>query len=132
MFGRLFLLFAIIPVIELYLLIEVGGMIGTLNTVIIIVATAAIGAYLTKMEGFIVLNNIRQAGSEGRIPGNELLHGLFVLLGGLTLLTPGFLTDALGFSMIIPGLRKIYVDYAREFIRKKIDNGSWNISAGRF
>lgn len=132
MFGRLFLLFAIIPVIELYLLIEVGSMIGTLNTVIIIITTAALGAYLTKMEGFIVLNNIRQAGNEGRIPGNELLHGLFVLLGGLTLLTPGFLTDALGFSMIIPGIRNIYVNITREFIRKKMENGSWNVTTRKF
>jgi len=125
---RLFFMFAIIPVIELYLLIEVGTFIGTLNTVAIILITAALGAYLTKQQGFIVINSIRQATSEGRIPGNELLHGLFILVGGIALLTPGFLTDALGFSMVLPGIRNIYVGIAREFIRKKMENGDWKFN----
>ncbi|MEJ2048894.1 MAG: FxsA family protein [Calditrichota bacterium] len=105
MFFRLFLLFTIIPVIELYVIIKIGGMIGALNTILIILTTAVIGAYLAKQQGLLVIRNIRQAVQGGRVPGRELLHGLIVLLGGLMLLTPGFITDIIGISALIPPIR---------------------------
>lgn len=130
MFFRLFLLFTIIPVIELYVIIKIGGMIGALNTILIILTTAVIGAYLAKQQGLMVIGNIRQAVQEGRVPGRELLHGLIVLLGGLMLLTPGFITDILGISALIPPVRDFYINLVRKLILNKIESGDWRI--GRF
>ncbi len=124
MFLKLFSLFLIIPVVEIYLLLKVGEIIGALNTVLIILITAGIGANQTKSQGFRVLRQIQDATMQGYMPGNELLHGLFVLIGGFALLTPGFLTDTIGFSMLIPQIREIYVRIAKGIIRKKIQQGN--------
>ncbi len=125
MFFKLFLLFTLIPIAELYLLIKVGGMIGALNTVLIIFLTAIAGAYLAKSEGFFAIQRIQRAMNEGRPPGNEILHGLFVLLGGFTLLTPGFLTDLVGLTMLLPGPRHFYIKIASRLIKNKIETGEW-------
>ncbi len=127
LFLKLFSLFLIIPVVEIYLLLKVGEIIGALNTVLIILITAGIGAYLTKSQGFRVLRQIQDATMQGYMPGNELLHGLFVLIGGFALLTPGFLTDTIGFSMLIPQIREIYVRIAKGIIRKKIQQGNFQM-----
>ena len=127
MFLKLFSVFLIIPFIEIYLLIKIGGIIGALNTVLIILITASLGAYMAKSQGFRVLHQIQEATSRGYVPGNELLHGLFVLIGSFALITPGFLTDAIGLSMLIPQIREIYVGIAKEIIRKKIENGQWQM-----
>lgn len=127
MFFKLFFLFAVIPIAELYLLIKIGGIIGAFNTVLIIFLTAAVGAYLARSQGFLVVNRINQALQEGRSPARELLDGLFVLLGGFTLLTPGFITDLIGISMLIPLTRIFYIRIARRLIQSKIDTGEWRI-----
>jgi UPF0716 protein FxsA len=127
MFLKLFSLFLIIPVVEIYILIKIGGMIGALNTALIILITAIIGAYLTKSQGLSVLRQIQDATRQGYMPGNELLHGLFVLIGGFALLTPGLLSDTIGFSMLIPQTREIYVRIAKEVIRKKIQQGNFQM-----
>ena len=128
MVFRLFIIFTIIPVLELYLIIKVGGMIGAMNTVLIILVTAIIGASLTKSQGLIVLSKIQQALNEGRIPGNELLHGLMILIGGATLLTPGFITDLIGLSMLIPHVRDFYIKIAQKIIKKRVETGRWDIT----
>lgn len=127
MLFKLFSLFLIIPVVEIYLLIKIGGIIGAVNTVLIVLVTAIIGAYLTKSQGLSVLRQIQDATRQGYMPGNELLHGLFVLIGGFALLTPGFLTDTIGISMLIPQIREIYVRIAKEIIRKKIQQGTFQM-----
>ncbi len=127
MFLKLFSLFLIIPIVEIYLLITIGGIIGATNTILIILITASLGAYLTKSQGFRVLRQIQETTAQGYVPGNELLHGLFVLIGGFALLTPGFLTDAIGFSMLIPQVREIYVGIAKGIIRKKIEQGNFQM-----
>ncbi|MBS3770823.1 MAG: membrane protein FxsA [Bacteroidales bacterium] len=127
MFFKLFFLFAVIPIAELYFLIKIGGIIGAFNTVLIIFLTAGIGAYLARSQGFIVFNRINQALQESRSPARELLDGLFVLLGGFTLLTPGFITDLIGISMLIPLSRTFYIRLARRLIQSKIETGEWKI-----
>lgn len=103
-------------------------MIGALNTVLIILVTAIIGASLTKSQGLMVLSKIQQALNEGRIPGNELLHGLMILIGGAMLLTPGFLTDFIGLSMLIPHIRDFYIKIAQRIIKKRVETGRWDIT----
>jgi UPF0716 protein FxsA len=127
MFFKFFILFTIIPIAELYLLIKIGGMIGAFNTVLIILFTAVIGAYLAKTQGFVVIRKINQALNEGRLPAQELMDGLFVLLGGFTLLTPGFLTDFIGLSMLFPLTRILYIKLAVRIIQNKIETAQWRI-----
>ena len=90
MFLKLFFLFALIPIIELYLLLKIGAIIGPLNTVIIILITAGVGSFLAKQEGFKIIRKINMNLREGKPPTRELLSGLFILIGGFLLLTPGF------------------------------------------
>ena len=127
MFFKLFLLFTIIPIAELYFLIKIGGKIGALNTVLVIMLTAVIGAQLARSQGFIVIRKIQQKLAEGGIPGNELFQGLFILIGGFTLLTPGFITDIIGLSMLIPPVRNFYIKLLGRFIKNKIETGNWQI-----
>lgn len=128
MFIKLFILFTIIPIAELYLLIKIGGIIGAFNTVLIILITAVAGAYLTKSQGFVVFKNIGEALREGRFPGNELIDALLVLLGGFALLTPGFITDVIGITMLLPLTRIFYRKAAGNIIKNKIQTGSWKIN----
>ena len=127
MVFRLFLLFTIVPVLELYLLIKIGGMIGALNTVLIILVTAIIGASLAKSQGLMVLSQIQQALNEGRLPASELLHGLIILLGGVALLTPGFITDLIGLSMLIPHIREVYIRIVQGIIKRRVETGTWDV-----
>ena len=115
MFIKLFLLFTIIPLIELALLIKIGAYIGVLMTISIVIITGILGAYLAKYEGLSILSQIKTSLNQGEIPTDEMIEGLLILVGGALLLTPGFLTDLLGFSLIIPFTRIIF----RKFLKKK-------------
>ena len=105
MFPRLFILFIIVPVIELILLFQVGARIGPLPTLGIIIITAIIGARLTRAQGAHNMQRARTAMNEGRMPHQEVLDGMMIIIAGVLLITPGLLTDALGFTLLFPSLR---------------------------
>ncbi|MFT5104861.1 MAG: UPF0716 protein FxsA [Verrucomicrobiales bacterium] len=107
MFGKLLLLFIAIPVIELYLFMTLGDKIGVPRTLGIIVATAFLGAWLTKKQGARAMAKLQLAMAEGRMPHNEVLDGVMILIAGVVLLTPGFLTDAIGFALLVPPVRAV-------------------------
>jgi len=92
-FTKLLMLFIIVPVTELYILIEAGKRIGTLNTISIIIFTGILGAYLVKHQGFMILRKIQNDLNEGTIPEDSLVQGVIILTGGILLLTPGFATE---------------------------------------
>ena len=100
------LLFITIPVVEMYILILVGGQIGALTTIGLVVLTATLGLWLFRREGFATLNRLQSKLGQNEIPGRELLEGVMLLIGGALLLTPGFVTDGIGFVCLLPGLRK--------------------------
>ena len=100
------LIFFVVPLIEMIILIEVGGILGVAPTIALVVLTAVIGVRLLRLEGLATLNRVRYRLDRGEMPGTELLEGIMLLLGGALLLTPGFATDALGFVCLIPGLRR--------------------------
>ncbi len=100
------LLFIIIPIFEIYLLIQVGGLIGAMPTVILIIFTAFIGVSLLKQQGLSTLARVQSTLAQGQIPAIEILEGIALLVGGALLLTPGFFTDILGFLALIPPLRR--------------------------
>jgi UPF0716 protein FxsA len=127
MFFKLFLLFTLIPVIELTLLIKIGSIIGTFNTITIVILTAIIGAYMVRLEGFGVMTRIQRDMQEGIFPAEELINGMMILLAGALLLTPGFFTDAVGFLMVFPVSRNFIKRFARRYIEKKMSTGEINI-----
>ena len=101
----LFLIFIIVPLIELMLLIEVGGIIGSAWTFIIIIATALIGTRLVKQQGFQTWGNIQQEMATGKLPAQSLFDGICILISGVLLITPGFITDTIGFLLVTPPFR---------------------------
>ncbi len=107
--------FIIIPIIEIVILIEVGGIIGALPTAALVVLTAVIGVTLLKREGIMTLARVQRRLDQGELPETELLEGVMLLVGGALLLTPGFVTDTFGFICIVPGLRR---PLARWIIRR--------------
>ena len=122
MFGKLFLLFAVIPVAEIYVLVSVGGAIGVLPTVALVLLTALAGAHLARMQGLAVMMRIRENLAQGFMPAEELLDGLLIFLAGMTLLAPGFLTDIMGLLILLPATRNIF----KRWLRKKFDEWRQN------
>ncbi len=120
MFFRLFLLFTIIPVIELTILIKIGTLIGTLNTVILVLFTAMAGAYLVRMEGLGVIYRFQQNMQEGRFPAEEILDGAMILVAGALLVTPGVATDIIGFLLVFPSSRRMIKISLRRYIERRI------------
>jgi len=99
------------PIIEIYLLIKVAGIINWLPTIALVVLTAVIGASLLKSQGTQTYLRFNQSLSEGRVPANEILEGVALLIGGALLLTPGFFTDAIGFFCLLPITRRPVVTF---------------------
>ncbi|MCP4149590.1 MAG: membrane protein FxsA [bacterium] len=129
MFMNLLLMFTIVPVLELYILVKAGQSIGTINTIGIVVVTGILGASLAKSQGAQAISKIRRALGEGQMPGDELLQGALILAGGIMLLTPGFVTDLAGFSLLIPLTRKFLGAKILDHFKKKIQKGQWQYTA---
>jgi UPF0716 protein FxsA len=103
---RLLILFIALPIIELFLLIKIGGVIGFFPTIALVILTAVIGSQLVRRQGLTVLARIRESQARGEMPALPMLDGAALLLAGFMLLTPGFISDALGFVLLVPGLRQ--------------------------
>ena len=117
MFRILLLLFLLVPLLEIYLLIKVGGIIGAIPTISLVVFTAVLGALLLRFQGFSILQRVRLTLARGEIPAIEMLEGVVLLVSGAMLLTPGFFTDTLGFLCLIPSLRRRLISW---FIQRHI------------
>ena len=122
MFGKLFLLFVLVPVAEIYLLVTVGGAIGALPTVALVILTALAGAHLARMQGMSTMLRIRENLDQGFMPAEELLDGVLIFLAGMVLLTPGFLTDIAGLLILLPATRNLF----KQWLRKKFDEWRQN------
>jgi len=123
MLLKLILTFTIVPFIELSLLIELGSVIGTLPTILVVVITGVIGAFMARMAGLSVLFKIQENLRQGIFPRDELFDGVLILIGGAFLLTPGLLTDALGFFLLLPLGRSAVKKWLQEILKKRIDSG---------
>lgn len=123
-FTKLLILFVIIPVTELYILIEVGKRIGSLTTISIIIFTGILGAYLVKNQGFMILKKIQNDLNDGIMPGDSIIQGAIILAGGILLLTPGFVTDTVGFIFLIPVSRNVIKKYLLKWLKGKIEKGN--------
>lgn len=117
--GRLALLFVIVPIIELVLLIQLGQVVGLWPTLALVLLTGVTGAALARLEGMRVLFQFRRELASGRLPGQALLDGISVLVGGAFLLTPGILTDFAGFALLLPFSRR----WIQRRVRKRLERG---------
>ena len=109
MFKILFLLFLATPLVEIYFLIQIGSYIGALPTILLCILTAAGGAILLRIQGIQTLFSAQQKLRQGEIPADDLLGGLILLISGVLLLTPGFITDVIGFLCLVPALRSLLI-----------------------
>lgn len=128
MFGRLLALFLIVPVIELALLIQIGGWIGFWPTVGIIVLTGLAGSYLAKREGLAVWKQFNERLHSGGLPSRELLDGVIILISGALLITPGVFSDVAGLIGLVPATRKLIRNYVNGRIRGAVERGTVSTS----
>ncbi|TMO86047.1 FxsA family protein [Pseudoalteromonas spongiae] len=106
MFKALFFLFIVIPIVEIALLIQVSEVIGGWSTIALVIVTAFVGAKLVKQQGTDALKNVQVQMAQGQMPAEELFAGLCVIIAGVLLLTPGIMTDVIGFLLLTPVVRK--------------------------
>ena len=124
MLSRLIFLFVAIPLVELAILLQVGQLIGLLPTVSLVVATGIAGAALARHQGLRALLAVQEELASGRLPGRSLLDGLSILVGGAFLLTPGILTDIVGFSLLLPPSRRWIQRAVQRRLERRIDEGT--------
>ena len=117
--GRLAVLFILVPILELVLLIRLGQVVGFWPTLGLVLFTGVTGAVLARLEGLRVLFQFQRELAQGRLPGQALLDGLSVLVGGALLLTPGILTDLAGFALLLPVSRR----WIQRRVRKRLERG---------
>ena len=106
-FGLIPFILLFIPILEIATFILIGGQIGVIPTLLMILVTAIIGSILLRIQGFTIVSRIKEQSASGQIPGRELGNGAMILVAGVLLLTPGFVTDTLGFLLFLPPLRHI-------------------------
>ena len=109
LFPVILALLVSIPILEIYLLIKIGTMIGALPTIAIIVLTAVVGAILLRQQGLSTLNRLQTTLERGGLPAIEIFEGVILLIGGALLLTPGFFTDVIGFLCLWPSARRAVI-----------------------
>ncbi len=126
-FTMLLFLLIVIPLIEIYLLITVGSVIGAFNTVMVVILTAILGATLLRQQGISTLSRLQNHLNQGELPAQEMIEGAILLVTGALLLTPGFFTDFLGFLCLIPTIRQ---ELASKILKKAIIIQSNRQSAG--
>ena len=124
MFGRLLLLFLVVPIVDLALLVSVGGRIGLGPTVAVVVLTAVVGSWLARREGAGAWRRVQDKLRGGGLPGPELIDGVLILVSGTLLLTPGFLTDLVGILGLLPPSRAA----ARRWLRARFET---SVAGGR-
>ena len=130
----LLLIFIVVPVLEIWLFIIIGGAIGTYITLLIILLTAILGTFLVKAQGIYVLKEIQSKFDELKNPTEPIIHGAMILFAGALLLTPGFFTDSVGFLLLIPSIRSVTFSWLKNnlnFVRQSNESKS-NSSTQRY
>ncbi len=120
---RLIILFTVMPFIELFFLIKLGQHIGAGYTLFVVLATGVLGAYLAKSQGMSVFRQIQLEMQGGKLPGNHIIEGFCILVGGVMLLAPGLITDTIGFLLVIPGTRFIIREWLKNRLLNMINRG---------
>ncbi len=132
MLGRLLLLFLLTPALELGVLIQVDKLIGFGPTIGLIVATGIAGSYLARREGLNTWRRLNERLNTGDLPGKELVDGVIILVSGALLVTPGVLTDVVGFLGLLPPTRALIRKFLTRRFRSKMEEGSMQVQLGFF
>ena len=122
-FGVLAALFIAVPIVEIFVLIQIGQVIGAWWTILLLVADAVLGSYLVRREGARAWRALTQALQEYRMPGRELADGALILVGGTLLLTPGFVTDVFGFFCVLPFTRPLARRLLAGYVNRRLLGG---------
>ncbi len=131
--GRLlFLVFTIVPFIELYLLLVIGGEVGFWPTVAGVLTMGAIGAFLAKTQGAGVIKRWRESLAAGRVPEDGILDGILIVAGGALLVAPGVITDVVGLALLIPPTRRLIAKALRKWLEKKVEQGNVRVTTFGF
>jgi UPF0716 protein FxsA len=118
----LFAVFVVMPIVELAVIIKVGAAIGVLNTIGLLLLMGALGSWLVRREGIGVLRRVQRAVAEGRVPAAELVDGLLILIGGALMIAPGFISDAIGISLMLRPVRAVL----RAGVRRRLGIAAFN------
>ena len=116
MFRVLFVLFIIIPIIEISVLMQVGELLGMWPTIAIVILSAWIGAKYVRQQGLATMQSVQAKMAQGEMPSSEIVTGLMLLVAGVLLVTPGFVTDIFGLSLLIPSVRQVIATYVQKHI----------------
>ena len=132
MLPLLVLLFVVVPIVEIFVIIQVGGAIGVLPTIALLIADSVLGSMLMRSQGRVVWRRFNAALAEARIPHREVLDGALVIFGGALLLTPGFVTDILGIVLLLPPTRALVRGVvARRLLPRIVVSGFGGVGDGR-
>ena len=126
----LLLLLLCVPLLELYVIIQVAGGMGTGQTILLLILVSVVGAWMVRRSGLGVLNQIRNRLNLGQLPAAELVDGLLILLAGALMLTPGFITDAVGLLLLFPPTRVLVRSLLMRHFAKKVTVGRWPAGPG--
>ncbi len=124
MFFYLVLLFTALPAAELIILIKLGQSFGLANALLLIIGTGILGAYIARIQGFLVMQRIQEQTQKGLMPTEEMIDGAMILVGGVTLLTPGLITDILGFLLLIPISRNVIKFWLKKKFKQTLEEQS--------
>lgn len=127
MLFKLFIAFTMIPVIEIFLLVQISSILGPLVTILLVIATGFLGANLAKIQGAQTFIRIRENMDQGIMPGDEVLDAFLILVAGILLITPGILTDIAGLLLLVPNTRQGAKAFLKREFDKRIKSGSIRI-----
>lgn len=131
MFRLLFILFIIIPIIEISILMQVGTFLGIWPTIAIVIFTAWLGAKYVRQQGLATLNSVQTKMAQGQMPSDEIVTGLMLLVAGVFLMTPGFVTDFFGLSLLIPTVRSAIINGVKpHLVARNATNSSFHFQTG--
>lgn len=130
MLGALIIFFIILPATDLFILLQLGSMIGIYQTLMLIIATGFAGAVLYRSQKWLNLRKIQTTIASGKLPDTELIDQLLIIAGAILLVTPGILTDLLGFLILLPFTRPLVRGLIKRYLRSKIKNGTVTIRHG--
>jgi UPF0716 protein FxsA len=132
MIARLGCLFVLVPLVELVLLLRVGRWLGVLPTVALVAATGVLGAWLVRTEGVRTMARFQEQLARGELPGKVLMDGAAILVGGAFLLTPGVLTDVVGFALLLPPTRSLLQGWAAARLARGLESGRIHVASTGF
>ena len=128
MLFKLFLCFTLIPMIELFILIQMGTVIGSINTLLLVIASGFFGAWLARMEGIQTMLKVRTSLQQGIMPAEDLMDALIIFAAGVVLITPGLLTDMTGLLLLWSPTRNRFKNFLRQKFNEMKTQGSINIT----